>query len=152
MQNFTLNLLKKNYLKNQIFKKLARPWKLLVWPSTVKSLIFSFCWFPDTSGQLRETKISWFKAGKLTVTWEKEFSLLSLKERFLEQIEKNPYIANYWWTCFSNYVYGTILIILKIYAFLLLYFTTGLLLILPSQPASFAWTVTSTAAFYHCWS
>ena len=36
--------------------------------------------------------------------------------------------------------------------FFLLYFTLVLLLIRRSQPASIAWTVTSTVAFYHCWS
>ena len=48
-------------------------------------------------------------------------------------------------------VYSTILVIIKIYIFLL-YFTSVLVLIMRSQPASITWTVTSTAAFYHCWS
>ena len=48
--------------------------------------------------------------------------------------------------------YSTILVITKIYVFFLLYFTSVLLLIMQSQPASIAWTVTSTAGFYHCWS
>ena len=48
-------------------------------------------------------------------------------------------------------VYSTILVIIKIYIFLL-YFTSVLVLIMRSQPASITWTVKSTAAFYHCWS
>ena len=48
------------------------------------------------------------------------------------------------------YVYSTILVIMKIFIFYLFYFTSALLLIMRSQPASIAKTVTSTAAFYHC--
>ena len=82
----------------------------------------------------------------------KNFFRLSQKERFLEQIEKNPSIFNYWWAGVSNYVYSTILVITKVYIFLL-YFTSDLLLIMRSQPASIERTVTSTtAAFSHCWS
>ena len=40
----------------------------------------------------------------------------------------------------------------SLHAQFLLYFTSVLLLIMWSQSASIAWTVTSTAAFYHCWS
>ena len=47
---------------------------------------------------------------------------------------------------------STILVITKIYIFLFLYFTLVLLLIMQSQPTSIAWTVTSTAFFYLCWS
>ena len=65
----------------------------------------------------------------------KKFFRLSQKERFLEQIEKNPSIFNYWWAGVSNYVYSTILVITKVYIFLLC-FTSDLLLITRSQPAS----------------
>ena len=85
------------------------------------------------------------------VYWEKKIFRLSQKERFLEQIEKNPHIFNYWWAGVSNYVYSTILVTTKVYIFLL-YFTSDLLLIMRSQPASIEWTVTSTASFSHCWS
>ena len=71
------------------------------------------------------------------------FSWLSHKESFLESIVKNPYIVN---------VNSTVLVITKIYIFLLLYFTSVLLLIMQSKTTSPAWTVTSKAAFYHCWS
>ena len=67
-------------------------------------------------------------------------------------MEKSSYIVNYRWNCVSNYVYSTILVIAKIYIFLFLHFTSGLLLIMLSQSASIAWKVTSTAALYHCWS
>ena len=80
------------------------------------------------------------------------FSRLSQKKKFLEPMEKNPYIVNCWWNCVSNYVYSTILVITKVYIFLLVYFTSALLLIMRSQSSSIAWTVTSTTALYHCWS
>ena len=70
---------------------------------------------------------------------------LTQKERFLKPIEKKSLYR------VSNY--STILVITKIYIFLLLYFTLVLLLIMQSQPTSTAWTVTSTVEFYHhCWS
>ena len=62
------------------------------------------------------------------------------------------HLSNYWWAGISNYAYSTMLEITEIYIFLLLYFTSVLLLIMWSQSASIAWTVTSAAAFYHCWS
>ena len=92
---------------------------------------------------------------KIICNWEKKiFSGLSQKKRFLEPMKKNPYTVNYWWkyVSVSNYAYSTILVITKIYKFLLLYFTPGLLLIMWSKSVSIVWTVTSTAALYHCWS
>ena len=62
------------------------------------------------------------------------------------------HLSNYWWAGISNYAYSTILEISEIYIFLLLYFTSVLLLIMRNQSASIAWTVASAAAFYHCWS
>ena len=59
------------------------------------------------------------------------FFWLSQKESFLEPIEKNPSIFNYWWAGMSNY--STFLGITKIYIFLLLYFTLVLLLIMLSH-------------------
>ena len=69
---------------------------------------------------------------------------LTQNERFFKATEKKSLyrVGNY----------STILVITKIYIFLLLYFTLVLLLIMRSQPASIGWTVTSTVAFYHCWS
>ena len=75
---------------------------------------------------------------------------LAQKEKFLKPMEKNPYIVNCWCAGVSNY--NIILVITKIYIFLLLYFALVLLLIMRSQPASIAWTITSTTAFYHKWS
>ena len=40
---------KKIIKRNQMFKKLARPWKLLVGPSAVIQFLFGFCQIPDTS-------------------------------------------------------------------------------------------------------
>ena len=60
-------------------------------------------------------------------------------------------LRSYWWAGISNYVYSTISVITKIYIFLL-YFQSVSLMIMRSQPASISWTVTSTGAFYHCWS
>ena len=61
------------------------------------------------------------------------------------------HLSNYWWAGISNYVYSTVFVITKMYIFLLC-FPLVSLLIMRGQPASIAWTVTSAAAFYHCWS
>ena len=74
-------------------------------------------------------------------TWR---SVTSTRNRLL------MHLNNYWWAGISNYVYGSILVITKIYIFLP-NFPSVSLLIMQSQPAVIAWAVTSTAAFYHCW-
>ena len=56
------------------------------------------------------------------------------------------HLSSYWWAGISNYVSNTISVITKIYIFLL-YFSSVSLLIIRSQTASIAWTVTSTAHF-----
>ena len=79
----------------------------------------------QTLAELRKTKIGLFEAEESTVSVEKIFN-----------------------------VYSIILVFTKMYIFAL-YFTTVLLLIILSQPSSIGWTVwtvTSTAAFSHCWS
>ena len=79
------------------------------------------------------------------------FFWLSQKEKFLEPIENNPFFVSitgepvsatisralFWWS--QRFIYFFFFILLQ-------------LLIMRSQPASVAWTVTSAAAFYHCWS
>ena len=66
--------------------------------------------------------------------------------------KKSFFHYNYWWAGINNYICSKILMITKIYIFLLPYFTSVLLQIMRSQPASNGWTVTFTAAFYHGWS
>ena len=121
---------KKKSLKSNILEA-HKALKILV--VTISSHIISFHFLP-ISAQLKKTKIGRFEAEEVAVTGEKLFCL-SQKERFLEPIEKNPYIVNYWWAEVSNYICSTILVITKIYIFLL-YFTSVLLLIMRSQPAS----------------
>ena len=117
---------------------------------TISSHIISFRFLP-ISGHLQITQEiqNWsIRSRRISCHWGKFFRLCQ-KERFLEPIEKSPYIVNYWWAGVSNYVYSTILVIKKIS--FLLYFTSVLLLKMWSQPASIAWTVTTTATFYYCW-
>ena len=59
------------------------------------------------------------------------------------------HLSNYWGVDISNYVYNSNSMITKIYIFLL-HFASVSLLIMRMQPALIAWTVTSTATFYHC--
>ena len=90
------------------------------------------------------------QSSKISCNWGENFRL-SQNERLLGPIEKSPYIDNYLWAGVGKYGYSIILVIAKIYIFPLLCFTLVLLL-KQSQPCSIAWTVTSTAAFCHCWS
>ena len=60
------------------------------------------------------------------------------------------HLSNYWWAGISNFLYSTIGDHWNLY--ISSFFTSVLSLIMRSQPASIAWTGTSTAAYYHCWS
>ena len=82
---------KKKSLKSNILKA-HKALKILV--VTISSHIISFHFLP-ISAQLKKTKIGRFEAEEVAVTGEKLFCL-SQKERFLEPIEKNPYIVSYW--------------------------------------------------------
>ena len=62
------------------------------------------------------------------------------------------HLSNYWWAGISNFVCSTILVITEIYIYISPFLTSVLLLIMRSQPTSIAWTGTSTAAIYNCWS
>ena len=111
--------------------------------------IFGFCHFPESSGQLRKNQTWSIRSKRLSCNWGENF-WLSQKERFLELIKKalillitcelisaTMSIALFWWS--------------QRFIFPLLY-VTSVLLLKRSQPSSIVWTVTSTAAFYHCWS
>ena len=110
---------------------------------------FGFCQFPDTCRSQKNQ--SWLiRSRRISCTWREDFRLCQ-KERFLEPIGKSPYIANYLWAGVNSIIaYSIILVITKIYIFSLRYFASVLLFIMWRQPSSIAWTVTSTAAFYHC--
>ena len=106
------------------------------------------------SGHLwtNQEKQNWLiRNRRISCIWGGDFQS-SQKERFVELIGKSPYILNYLEAGVSNYVCSITLVITKIYVFPILYFTSVLLLIMRSQPSLIAWTVTSTAAFYLCWS
>ena len=79
--------------------------------------------------------------------WGKKFVLIISKGKILEPIKENSYIVNYWWTSVSNSIALFWWSRRFIYFFLFV-----LLQFMQSQPASITWTVTSTAAFYDCWS
>ena len=81
---------------------------------------------------------NWFKVEKLAVTGDFFFFFFRLsRKESIRADQKNPYMADYWWAGINNY--STILMITKIYMFILLYFTLVLLLIMRSQPVSIAW-------------
>ena len=58
---------------------------------------------------------NWFiRSRRINCNWGENF-WLSQKERFLEPIERSPYIFNYLWPGDSNYVNSIMLVITKIY-------------------------------------
>ena len=120
---------------------------------TISSHIISFS-FLSLSGHLwtNQENQNWLTQNRrISCIWGENFRS-SQKERFVGLIGKSPYIVNYLGAGVRNYVCSITLVITEIYIFPLLYFTSVLLLIMRSQPSLIAWTVTSTAAFYLCWS
>ena len=117
---------------------------------TIRSHIISFRFLPISghfwATQKNQNWLIWSR--KISCNWGNFFffSIISKGKIFRADPKKSSYRCNYWWAD----VYSTILVITKIYLFLLLYFASVLLLTMRSQPASITWT--STAAFYHCWS
>ena len=109
------------------------------------SVFLNFGTIADNSGQSKLL----IRSGRISYNWGKKFRL-SQTERYLELIEKISCIVNYWLAGVSNYACNPTLVITKICIFPV-YVTSVLLLKMRSQPGS-AWTVTSTAPFYHCWS
>ena len=117
-----------------------------------------FFQFLSISGLFRTTQENQdlsIRSRKISCNLGKIFFPIISKGKIFRAVRKNPYIVIITdESLSSNYVYSTILVITKIYMFLLLYFISVLLLIMRSQAASIAiaWTVTSTGAFCHCWS
>ena len=142
-----LNLFKKAHKK---ILEAHQTLKILCLAISSHIIFFGFYSFPDTFRQLKKNKIGWFEAEKLAAAvWWGDFSIISRGNVFGADQKKSLFRYKYWWASISNHVYNTILVITKIYIFLL-YFPLVLLLILRSQPTSTGWTLTSTAAFYHC--
>ena len=142
-----LNLFKKAHKKileaHQTLKILCR---------AISSHIIFF-WFLLISGHFQTTQkkqnwLIWSRKISCSCVVGGFFDYLKRKS-FWSRSKKTLFLYKYWWASISNHVYNTILVITKIYIFLL-YFPLVLLLIMRSQPTSTGWTLTSTAAFYHC--
>ena len=54
------------------------------------------------------------RSRRTSCNWRENFRL-SKKKRFLEQIERSPFIVNYLWAGVNNYVHSIMLVITKIY-------------------------------------
>ena len=89
-QNFKLNFSRKIHKQ---FLETHQTLKILdvAISSHLIFFFFWFCSFPDTSKQLRRTKIGRFEAEKLAVTGERGVFRLSQKDKLSEPIKKNPY-------------------------------------------------------------
>ena len=117
IQNLMLNLLKKRSLKKSNIQDACRTLKII--NVAISNHIISFR-VPDTSEQLRKTKISWFEAEKLAVTWGKKFDYLKRKVFIADR--KKFLISLI--TSEQAYVYSTILVITRnLYVSSLFYFS-----------------------------
>ena len=138
-----------NLLKKKIIKKIEHSRSLTDPENYWRGHQQPYNFFP-ISGHFpitQENENQLIRSRKITCNWEKMFFLDYLKTKDFYSWSKKILIS----LITGKLVYTTIFVITKIYLFLLIYFTSVFLLIMRSQPASIAWTVTSTAPFYHCW-
>ena len=148
-QNFKLNFSRKIHKQ---FLETHQTLKILD-VAISSHLIFFFFLVLLISGHFQTTQENqnWsIRSRKISCNWGKGgFPIISKGQAFRTDQKKSLLRYKYCWASISNYVYDTIVVITKIYIFLL-YFTLVLLLIMRSRPASIGWTVTFAAAPYHC--
>ena len=113
-ENFTLNLLRKKFI-NKIKYSRSPPDPDFV-GVTISSHVIYFQFFPFSRHlwTTQENQDCSIRSRRVSCNWGENFRL-SQKERFLEPIEKSPYIVNYLWAGVSSYVYSIILVIIKVY-------------------------------------
>ena len=101
----------------------------------------------------QENKNQLIQSRKISCNWEKIFFCIISRGKIFTADQKKILISLI--TCEPVHVYSTMSIALFWWLRRLYisssFFYFSLLLIMRSQPASIAWTVTFTAAFYHCW-
>ena len=104
MQNFFHNILKKKSLKKSNILEARQTISLSNHVVISSHIIFfffaNFQTLPDNSEKPNQS----IQSRKISFNWENFFVWLSQKERFLEPMEKNPYIFNYCGVGVSNYV------------------------------------------------
>ena len=136
MHSFMVNILKKSSLKKiKYSRSLPDPENFLCGHQQPYNF---FSVIADFQTRFRLLPIfNWFKVEKLAVTGDFFFFFWLSRKKSIRADQKNPYMADYWWAGIKNH--STILMIMKIYMFILLYFTLVLLLIMRNQPVSIAW-------------
>ena len=95
--------------------------KILVVGSSSHIIYFRFL---SISGHLRTTQDNqnlYIRRRRISCNWGKNLSIISKGKIFRSDRKKNSFIVNYWRNGVSSYIYSTILVITKIYMFLLLY-------------------------------
>ena len=113
-QNFMLNFLRKKFInKIKYSRRLPDP---DIFGVTISSHVIYFSIFAifqalvDNSGKPKLL----IRSRRTSCNWRENFRL-SKKKRFLEQIERSPFIVNYLWAGVNNYVHSIMLVITKIY-------------------------------------
>ena len=144
-RNYMLNLLRKKFInKIKYSRSLSDPDFLGV---TISSHVIYFQFLPFFR-HLRTTLVNqnWsIRSKRISSNWDENFSKGKIfradqKKSLLitcELMSATMFVPLFWWS--------------QRFIFPLLYFTSVLIL-KQSQFSSIVWTVTSTDAFYHCWS
>ena len=135
MQNFMLNLLKKK--KRRFCRSSPDPENSRCGHQQPYNFFSVFADFRTA----QENQNCLVQCRRISCNWGKKFFIIS-KEKIFRADWKESLLVN---RCLQHYFgdHGDSYISSPLF-----YFSFA---IIQSEPASIAWTVTSTAAFYHCW-
>ena len=144
-----LNLLRKTFTNKIKYYRSSPDPDFLGVTVSIHVIYCRFLPFPRHLRSTQENQNWSFQSKRIRCNWG-ENVWLSQKDRFLEPVEKSPYIVKYLWAGVSSYVYSIILVITKIYIPSSLFHFS---FIIEAKPTFFdRLNSTSTAPFHHCWS
>ena len=134
-QRFMLNLLRKKFINKIKYSRSSLDPDFLGLTITSHVIYFRFLLFSIRLRATQENQNRSIRSKRISCNRGENF-LLSQMERFLEPIEKSPYIVNYLWAGVGSYVYSIILVITKIY--------------IPSSLFHFSFVIEAEPTFLDC--
>ena len=130
-----LNLLRKKFINKIKYSRSSLDPDFLGLTITSHVIYFRFLLFSIRFRATQENQNRSIQSKRISCNRGENF-LLSQMERFLEPIEKSPYIVNYLWAGVGSYVYSIILVITKIY--------------IPSSLFHFSFVIEAEPTFLDC--
>ena len=130
-----LNLLRKKFIIKIKYSRSSLDPDFLGLTITSHVIYFRFLLFSIRLRATQENQNRSIRSKRISSNRGENF-LLSQMERFLEPIEKSPYIVNYLWAGVGSYVYSIILVITKIY--------------IPSSLFHFSFVIEAEPTFLDC--